>query len=612
MKNRYYFSCFFVCCLFFAACNSSANKTAQPITIAFLSDVHLQDIYGEFLESDFVGVKNPKTERYNTIRTMEAQLRSTRLFNENYFAFIAALEDIVAKKIKLVVLPGDFSDDGQPMNIKALRKILNEYSETYDITFLVITGNHDPVRPFSIPAKKNDFLGEGGKEQVIMSKPSMVVVDDTLTQHKPIVDQAIQQWGYLEIFSELRAFGLYPNKEFTYWNTPFTNYTYKDYNLDKAKQFGDLDNRKYTIPNSNISLPDMSYVIQVGEHVWLAGIDANVYLPKSVNVDSKSDEQEFLGASIGYNLLLENKGYLLKWIEEIALEAHENNKTLISFSHYPMLEYFDDAGKEMVALFGKDNMQLNRVPREEVGTQFADAGLQVHIGGHMHLNDTGMKKTKAGNVLFNVQVPSLAAYPAAYKILTVTQDSYIDVETVILDTVPNFKELFSMYEQEHAYLKNNNPDGLWNKDILYAKTYQAYSQEHLKELIRLRFLPEDWPKELTDLILEKNGKEIAQMAMTTSSVTLEALTGNEEFTIVDLKQWSGFDMIYDFYRLRNADQLAIIDIGEARIAQYSFVCGLLEKTNDKNLVLWAKIFQKFMNGLPSDNFRIDLKRKAIY
>lgn len=65
--------------------------------IAFIADAHIQDVVG-----------HPEL-----VRSMEVQVQSTRLFNENYFALIAALEDVVKRGISLVVLPGDLTDDGQ-------------------------------------------------------------------------------------------------------------------------------------------------------------------------------------------------------------------------------------------------------------------------------------------------------------------------------------------------------------------------------------------------------------------------------------------------------------------------------------------------------------------
>lgn len=65
--------------------------------IAFISDAHIQDIDGH-------------PER---VRSMEVQVQSTRLFNENYYAFLTALDDVARRNIRLVVLSGDLTDNGQ-------------------------------------------------------------------------------------------------------------------------------------------------------------------------------------------------------------------------------------------------------------------------------------------------------------------------------------------------------------------------------------------------------------------------------------------------------------------------------------------------------------------
>ena len=109
----------------------------QNTPIAFLSDIHLQDVYAELNSEEFNGVLNPKNGKLATIRTMGSQLNSTRLFNENYFALLQALEELAQKKIKLVVLPGDFTDDGQPMNVLALKRILQEYAKLHRMRFFI-------------------------------------------------------------------------------------------------------------------------------------------------------------------------------------------------------------------------------------------------------------------------------------------------------------------------------------------------------------------------------------------------------------------------------------------------------------------------------------------
>ena len=73
----------------------SVGSHAQRMAI--IADPHIQDVEG-----------HPEL-----VRTWESQARSTRLFNENYFAFRAVLDDVARRGIRLVILPGDLTDNGQ-------------------------------------------------------------------------------------------------------------------------------------------------------------------------------------------------------------------------------------------------------------------------------------------------------------------------------------------------------------------------------------------------------------------------------------------------------------------------------------------------------------------
>ena len=69
-----------------ASCKQKTSIQEKPVQIAFVSDVHLLDVKGTLEDVGYNGIENPKTGSKAFIRTMEAQLHSTRLFNENYFA----------------------------------------------------------------------------------------------------------------------------------------------------------------------------------------------------------------------------------------------------------------------------------------------------------------------------------------------------------------------------------------------------------------------------------------------------------------------------------------------------------------------------------------------
>lgn len=602
-------SLLFVLVLF--SCGEDEVKADENIRVAFMSDVHLQDIYGVFSDTDYKGVMNPVTRKYNTIRTMEAQLHSTRLFNENYFAFLAALDDAVKKGIKIIALPGDFSDDGQPMNVRALSKILKEYAQKHNITFLITTGNHDPVRPFEGEAGKKDFLGEGGRQQAIFSRKGFSLKGEL----EPVITQDIKTWGYDGIINELSEFGFFPQNKFLYWETPFSNYGYENYTLEKALNASTLSKRQYNI-SEKLKLPDVSYLVEPQEGLWLLAIDANVYVPKQDNDSVSKKPENYHGASIGYNNVLSHKRHLIQWVEEVAKEAEKRGKTLIAFSHYPMVEFNDGTSEMKKAVFGSNKMQLQRVPIQEVAESFANAGLKVHFGGHMHINDTGIHKTEKGNSLINIQTPSLAAYPSAYKILTLQSNKVLEVETIPLISVPRFKELFPLYEEEHDYLTQQNKNLIWSRDILNANTYQEYITWHLKELIRLRFMPNDWPDILNEQFAHGTGRDLLIKALKDGdSLKISEKLLASKLTFEDFDAWNGNDLIFDYYRLHNGDHLALKDIGTKRIRQYKILLDQLSQTEmlkSKNLIRnFAQIFQKQFKGAPSSHFKIHLETAQV-
>ncbi|AXP81504.1 hypothetical protein CJ739_2431 [Mariniflexile rhizosphaerae] len=597
----------FIILLFLSACETRQANDVENVKIAFIADVHFSDIFGTFQDNDYKGIPNPVTGEYANIRTMSSQLQSTRIFNENYFAFIATLDDISKKGIKIVALPGDFSDDGQPVHLRGLKRILNAYTEKHGMSFFVTTGNHDAVRPFSQDAGKTDFLGKGGKEQIITSsKVKLTLGEDEL---EPIVTSDIKNWGYKEMTQEMADFGFFPQKKYVYWETPFSNDTYEGYTFNKALKESSLDKRTYAIKNTNLFLPDVSYLVEPVKGIWLLAIDANAYVPVEKLSGNLNNPKDFSGASIGYNNVFLYKSHLVDWVKKVSAQAKEKGKLLIAFSHYPMVDFNDDASAEMESLFGVNKMQLHRVPNEDVSKTFADAGIQIHFGGHMHINDTGVRATAQGNTLFNIQTPSLAAYMPAYKILTIHSNEAVEVETVVVDSVAKFNNLFPFYEKEYTYLQNSENSTIWNKDILKSADYKDFTEWHLKELVRLRFLPKDFPVEFLGSIVKLSGKDLLLLNKNVSEIETQLLANN--LTIQDFESWTGYDMIFDYYRLRSADELAVPEIGTKRLKQYQMVCDVLGKASDAKLVLWSKIFYKATKGQPSNHFKINLKTNQI-
>jgi 3',5'-cyclic AMP phosphodiesterase CpdA len=592
-----------------------AAEPNQPLQIAFLPDVHFHDVYAQFSDDSFKGLTSKSTGKAATIRTMAAQLQSTRLFNENYFALRAALDDLVRRKVKLVVLPGDFSDDGQTVHIRGLKQLLQHYSATYGLKFLLTLGNHDPVRPYAQPAGKPDYLGTDGRPLAIFSPGS----EPCTSSDKAVVcTEEVKELGYAELTAELADFGFYPKAEDLYWETPYSNYAQAQYNYSEALAQSDLTQRQFEICQQGAGgtykkpgysncrvIPDASYLVEPVQGLWLLAIDANVYKPKApspnTNTGKANQAADFEGSgNAGYNAMFDYKPQVMAWVKQVAERAKVQGKTLITFSHYPMIEFYQGQTQPIAALLGEERGQLSRSPHQQISHSLADLGIKLHIGGHMHLNNTAVVHSDNGNSLVNIQAPSLAAYVPAYKLLTLTSKDQVKVQTIVLEQVPGFDQLFEHYQKEWQQLKQDQLP-LWDARILQAKNYREFANGHLRELTRLRFLPKDWPDELRHLLLALNAEQMLVLSQLNSDVKLKeftpellqqlsqspewqqartkaiAQTSAAGLRLEDLASWTGFDLVFDFYRLQNAGELALPDITAQRLKQYGFFTSVWQQ-----------------------------------
>lgn len=529
--------------------------------IAFISDAHIQDVDGH-------------AER---VRSMEVQVQSTRLFNENYYALLAALDDVARRNIRWVVLPGDLTDNGQFFNQQKIKNILHSYTQRKGMRFFVTTGNHDPALPLGLMQKNAHFLAADG---------SRVTREDSCA-------------GYVSQMECYADFGFFPRKDDCYWESPFTSYTYDKYSYEDACRESVLSKRTYTLCDS-LTATDASYLVEPVDGLWLLAIDGGVYLPKEM----KDGKWSYQGSSAGYNLVLKHKPFLLPWVRKVVEEAQKRHKTLVAFSHYPLVDFNDGVSEHVRRIWGDRRFDLHRVPEAEVSEAFLQAGLRLHFAGHMHVNDTGIWEGKDGKHLYNIQVPSIATYVPAYKILTIESDEVFRVETVALDTVPGFDSLFPLYRAEYQSdsLKGHSP--VWNKEILSARTYGEFCDYQFRDLVRLRFIPRDLP-ESWRACLDFTGARM-----------LEAVSGEDKSDDADWTDWCMKDLVLDLYRLRYAERLALEDIPRTRLAVYRYLFDRARISTFRSAEVemvkgLGTLFLAFLNGEPCQNFVIDLKKDAI-
>lgn len=668
------------------ACSQSDRKTADPgppvFEIAFMPDVHFHDLFAEFETGSFEGlpVLYRGEQKQAVIRTMEAQLNSTRLFNENYFAFLAALDDIAGRGIKYVALPGDFSDDGQPAHIRGLAVILHHYREEHGLSFFLTPGNHDPTRPFATEAGKRDYLGEGGMSQPVFSRNHPACMESKKTDsgkqaehsfpesHNVACTDDVKELGYSGLYDMLGEFGLTQQETYLYYETPFSD------GKDLADKWLMPENRMYEVCHEGaggeyrephftncFDVPDMSYLVEPVAGVWLLALDTNVYVPRAdANQHETENGENFQGSgNAGYNKVITHKKHLLPWMADVARRAEKQGKMLISFSHFPAADFYNGAGPLIKEVWGENEFQMARMPDRETTQAVAASGVRLHVAGHMHMNGLQTAKDEeSGKVLTNIQVPSLAAYVPAYKIVRTFKDrSHIETETVVLDEVPDFDTLFPLYEEEWNYLDNIGYDPIWNRGILESASYFQFTDWHIRELSRLRFLPGEWPDDLRKMLENSTGRHLLVASqlpaeewykkswteiksgidraianhldedddrdpIQTAISRAEKLLVNEGLEISNFEQWDGRVLSTDFYRIRNAGELALRHIPADRIEQYELLgdgfsnqAAAGSPANSENLLSQIEavftVMSLFANRLPGDHALIDLDTGAV-
>lgn len=502
----------------------------EGVQIGVLSDPHLHAIYTEDTASALAPFYNAQTDTYQLVRSLRGQMASTRLFNENYFAFRQALTDLVAQGVKLIIISGDYTDDGQELNLKATQKLLSEFQTNYGIRFFLTNGNHEAVNQIDREGGKPDFVTqEGGVIGVYSSS-------ELKQREEDVVYPPLKEIGYETMFPLIKDFGLQPYETDLFYSTPFHALAYESYTAD---QDFSLKHRKYE--NNGIQYPDFTYLVEPVEGVWILAIDGNMY--KQVATDT------FKNTSDGYHFIEERK-YLLQWIEQVVVEAKKRGKRLITFGHYPLLDFNNGQRLALEKLLGKDKFQLSRVPTEETQEQWLQTGLTLHFAGHMHLNQHGFKKL-GEHSLWNIQVPSLAAYPPAYKLVEI-KNKTIAIQTVELEEVAGYDSLFPLYQKEVGKSEF--------QDFFKAKNYRELTKSHLKYLSEHRFYTHDFADKKWDKYKQVPNLEVY------IAPKMKAKWSKKQRVVV--QQLNFKTLLFDLYLIRNGNTIGIAELDADRREVY--------------------------------------------
>lgn len=113
-----------------------------------------------------------------------------------------------------------------------------------------------------------------------------------------------------------------------------------------------------------------------------------------------------------------------QWIEEQIKSAYDNNCLIIGMEHHLLMPHISPL------IAGGSVCVANR---EYVASRLADAGLKYMFVGHSHIQHTADFKSKKGNVITEVNIGSLAGYPAPIVQVMVNDDRTLSYEVEHLE-----------------------------------------------------------------------------------------------------------------------------------------------------------------------------------
>ena len=573
--------------------------------VAVIADAHFHDLEGDY---DFAGIR--VGERRLTMRSWADTRRSTRVFNESFAALPAALDEIHGRGIRHVVLLGDYTDDGQRKTTDSVVDLLQRYRDDRGLSFYALPGNHDVFGPRG-KHQLTRYVAEDGGSALVTSDPDAAAGDP----HHSILTAKMYCEGQPAGLLPMAGFGYFHQPGYLHWETPFGSN-----DAPEARMYDIFSADGQTLRR----LMDASYLVEPEAGLWLLMIDANVFEPQNGNWDMAQKKAFIDSSNAGWNAVLRLKPFLIDWIADVSARAKKRGKCLLGFSHYPVIDPFDQGSVDELALFGRTAI-VKRTPAAAVAEALAGAGLHVHFSGHYHVNGLSSRNI-GGRTLTNIAVPSLVAFPAAFKIVRPLSQA-VDVETVTLSAMAVDPTVLAVYAAE-TRKAGEEPDAAFS-----AHNYGDFLYAHGRALAVHRFMPREWPEEVMEAIGQRSAEDLcllmmgAPVAFQGASATLAAraadprllgaladLAGCHAIDIEDLQNCAMSDLIADWYCLRQARGLALGYISPERIALYRFLAeqfGDAAASERQSLTAYMARFLAVLGyalwrAMPDDGIRVQM------
>lgn len=491
-----------------------SGDDASEFSLAVISDAHFHDIEGDY------GISGVQAgARRLSLQTWAHSRESTRVYNESAAAFEAALHEVAARNIRHVVLLGDYTDDGQRETTRRLAERLSKHEARYGTRFYALPGNHDIFGPAG-RHQSRFFLRSDGSSVRITS-------DDRDPPPDSVVSPAMYCEGYPTGLAPMARHGYFRRPEDLMWETPFGQDDRPEARTYEVAS-EDGENRYW--------LMDASYLVEPEPGLWLLMLDANVFEPRNGQFRKGSKRAFIDSTAAGWNAALRLKPFLLDWIRDVSARAEANGKTLLAFSHYPAIDPLDDSEGFEQALFPASPFNA-RKPLDDVAEALVSAGLSLHFSGHLHVD--GISQFRRGEHAFtNIAVPSLVAYPPAFKQVTTGPDD-ITVRSIDLCSLPLDQDIIALYRREAER------EGLSSDTAISASDYGRFLHAHTHALVTYRYFPREWPETVVEVISSMTLADLCSDPRTAPKIGQDPIPDAwQHISVVDL--------VADWYCLRQA------------------------------------------------------------
>lgn len=502
----------------------------KPHKLAIIADPHYHEVFPGY---GFAGVEF-EGRAGACIRTRDDSARSTRIFNESYLAFPAALDACAAEGIRTVVIAGDLTDDGQIATMDAALGVLARYEAEHGMRFFLTPGNHD-VYGMSGRHHAKAFYDRDGGTTLVTSDPALAQ-----GEKRVVIDPAMFCRAYDDLAPLWAPYGVQRRPSDLHWESPFgTDDSFSSRMFAMRSPDGSVTHHQL----------DLSYLVEPEQGLWLVSIDANVFEPRNGCPDNGREDAFADSTDAGWNALVRLKPFILDWLTDVSARARSQGKALVCFSHYPVLDTYDGTTVQECELFGT-TQAVRRTPHPETARTVAGTGIGMHFSGHLHIADTNTIAACGQNIT-NVAIPSPVAFPPAFAVVDAHANG-LSVDYRHLD-FQNFDAFFPFYREDE-------PDSGWTQ----ADSYGAFLYGHVRELVAHRYLPREWPVELARAIEALSVQDMFAIAALAMPIDLE---GGLPAGLTH-KGLSGIDLVTDWYAARKASALVSRYVPQERMALY--------------------------------------------